>query len=388
MTTLERLSKVKLWYMIEEPFIGQLLMLKIIEDPKCPTIGVSNKGTMEYNDEFVKSLNDKQLLWVMAHEVLHLAYLHPFRCGNRNPRIWNIAADLKVNCDLMERPKEIGERLKNGLLPNKSWNSYDYEIMPDKKIYNIESKTTEQIYDEIIEICKNNLNKIKIEVMEDLIMNKEIAGAEASAIENEIRAKVFEAMCNVKDKGNIPRGLAEEYKAMAAPKIKWNFVISQRLKSMLKEKSWKMPNKKYLPYYFPGSKRKKTSKILFAIDTSGSMSDDEINEALSEILGYANTFRTHEFYIIPCDCDEYEPIRIKNNERNKLKESVKLMGRGGTDYKPVFEMIKKRWYNDIDSLVFFTDLECDFPKDPPPYPIFWVSRNSDKEVPYGRVIHL
>ena len=375
--------------MIEEPFIGQLLMLKIIEDPNCPTIGVSNRGTMVYNDEFVKTMNDKQLLWIMAHEILHLAYLHPFRCGNRNPEIWNIAADLKVNSDLMDRPKPLGEQPEDGLFPEAVWNNqYEYEIMPGKTIKNIEKKTTEQIYDEIIEICKNNTDKIDINFPKDLIIDGKIGEVEASAIENEVRAKVFEAMCNAKNKSNIPKGLAEEYKAMAAPKIKWNFVISQRLKSMLKEKSWKTPNKKYLPYYFPGTKRKKTSKILFAIDTSGSMSENEINEALSEILGYANTFRTHEFYIIPCDCEEYEPIRIKNNERNKLKESVELMGKGGTDYEPVFKMIKERWNNDIDSLVYFTDLECDFPKDPPPYPIFWVSRNSNKEVPYGRIIHL
>lgn len=377
-----------MWFTVYEPFYGQLLLISVRKDnANCPTVGVNNHGELLYNEDFVNTLNDKENLFVFAHEVLHLAYLHPFRCGNRDPYIWNIAADLKVNTDLLLKEKPIGTPVKGALIPDITYSgSSSFEIL-GKTIESIEKKTTEQIYDEIIMICKNNISEIKLKIISDLLTANGLKEFETNAKENEIRAKVFEAMCSNKNRGEMPAGLEEEFKAMMAPKIKWSFIIKHRLNTMLKERTWKVPNKKYLPHYFPGKRKHKTAKIVFAIDTSGSMSDDEINEALSEILGYANTFKTHEFYIIPCDCDEYPPIKIRGTDRDKLRKGIDLKGRGGTDFRPVFKQIKKTFLNDIDFLVYFTDLECNFPKERPPYQIYWVSRNQ-KEVPYGRVIAL
>ncbi|MGQ9723002.1 MAG: vWA domain-containing protein [Candidatus Jordarchaeum sp.] len=387
MTTEEKITRIKMWFTVYEPFYGQLLVISVRKDnDNCPTLGVNNRGELIYNEEFIETLTDKEKLFAFAHEILHLAYLHPFRCGNRDPYIWNVAADLKVNTDLLVRAKPIGTPIKEGIIPSISYGSSSFEIL-GKTIDSIEKKTTEQIYDEIMTICKGNASKLKLKIMPDLFAANDAKGFETNAKENEIRAKVFEAMCNNKGRGDIPAGLEEEFKAMMAPKIKWDFIIKHRLNTMLKEKTWKIPNKKYLPYYFPGKRKHKTAKIVFAIDTSGSMSDDEINEALSEIIGYANTFKTHEFYIIPCDCEEYPPIKVRGTDKDKLRKGIELKGRGGTSFKPVFNQIKKVFNNDIDFLVYFTDLECEFPKEKPPYQIYWVSRNQ-VDVPYGRLISL
>ena len=65
------------------------------------------------------------------------------------------------------------------------------------------------------------------------------------------------------------------------------------------------------------------------------------------------------------------------------------MGGGGTDFRPVFDKIKKEFNNQIDCLVFFTDGYGDFPAHQPPYQVYWVTENPKSvDWPFGKVISL
>ena len=64
-----------------------------------------------------------------------------------------------------------------------------------------------------------------------------------------------------------------------------------------------------------------------------------------------------------------------------------IKGGGGTDFRPVFEYVRKKSLNP-DLLLFFTDGYGDAPDNPPPYPVMWVLANDSRPpAPWGRVTH-
>src|SRR3990167_7215442 len=95
-----RIIKQRVHLLLDHPFYGNLALgLKMIEDEKIPTM--CTDGTeIRYNPDFSKSLKDEDLMFVIAHEILHVALAHPLRMQDRNPLRWNFAVDFAVNAIL------------------------------------------------------------------------------------------------------------------------------------------------------------------------------------------------------------------------------------------------------------------------------------------------
>ena len=91
--------------LIKHPFFGTLATrLKLVEAEWCPTAAVDGKH-FYYNSDFFRTLTPEEIDFVVGHEVMHCVYDH---CGeggrlldykeeDRDPKLWNIAADYKVN---------------------------------------------------------------------------------------------------------------------------------------------------------------------------------------------------------------------------------------------------------------------------------------------------
>jgi predicted metal-dependent peptidase len=188
--------------------------------------------------------------------------------------------------------------------------------------------------------------------------------------------------------GDIPAGLVRELNELENPSLPWHRILRQRLALAIRRRSWLRPAKKFLPMYFPGVKKEKGLNAVVAFDTSGSMSADDLTQAMSETIGLAESFPSVHMWVIFNDAKVWEVIEVKNGERTKLK-SLKPKGGGGTEFKPVFESIKKNFNDKIDCLVFFTDGYCydSWPKKPK-YNVFWVSRSTSIDWPFGQYVSL
>lgn len=379
MSPKDKLVKAKVSLLISQPWFGQLsCYLDLYETSKIDSACINERGNLYFNPKFINSLSDRELKGLVCHEILHLAYQHPFRIQHRDHEIFNIAADLKVNDDL----KNAGdlEAPKVGIIPEHgSWSC------SNAKIDNIEKKTTEQIYEEL----KKQSFKIP-KFMLDLMGNskkgvEEVDAKELPGLSREWQARV-DAASSV-EKGDIPAGLLRDLKALEYPELPWYQIIRQRLKAMSKATTWKKPNKRYLPWFFPGTERRKGLSAAIAIDTSGSMSTEQLTKALSEVYGMAQSFRSIKFYIITCDAAVWDVLELKNGNKEMLRH-IKMKGGGGTDFRPVFKLIHKEYRNKIDCLVFFTDGYGDFPDKQPFYPVYWVTDSRDVKFPFGRVIYL
>lgn len=86
---------------LKEGFPYYWVMLQAIErkpcdDTVCQTMGVT-EDRFYYNINFINTISVPELVFVLIHEIMHIAKRDVVRMGKRNPKLWNIATDLYIN---------------------------------------------------------------------------------------------------------------------------------------------------------------------------------------------------------------------------------------------------------------------------------------------------
>ena len=117
-------------------------------------------------------------------------------------------------------------------------------------------------------------------------------------------------------------------------------------------------------------------ELVIAIDTSGSCSGETVQRFLGETYGILsekeNFFSRMKVYIVQCDCFIQKVDVIHSEEEWKeYIRNVKIQGRGGTDFRPVFELIRqekeRKELKNLRALIYFTDGDGIYPGQKPDY---------------------
>ena len=83
--------------LLKQPFFGTLcLRLKPVETEEVPTAGTDGKH-LYYNRKFFLNMSDQQRVGLLAHEVMHVVFMHMVRLHERDHRLWNVAGDYVIN---------------------------------------------------------------------------------------------------------------------------------------------------------------------------------------------------------------------------------------------------------------------------------------------------
>ena len=429
----DRISKAKIFLYKLFPFFSYLVEnMSIYSDKdKVPTMGVNAKSECFYNPKFVEKLSNDELMGTLCHEVLHLAYNHPRRGEHRrimvgNISLWNIAIDLIVNNTLVANNIKLPEE---GLIPvNNSYTFFGCDIE------NISEKSGEDIYEELKkhfqqmmkqqkqkgkgqgkgqgsgegkgEQGEGDKNVIPITIPEDektgfdehdFEDGEGSSGKEGKESEkgmkdgegsnssdkkeekdwNKITATAFNF---AKQRGTEPAGMGREFKVYNKSYINWRAYLRKEIgKRIPKDYCWSKPSKKYLSQniYLPHVKGDSV-KVLFSIDTSGSISNEELSKFVTEILAVARSFSDIEFRVITHDAEVHDDYYIANGNINKIK-AMNLHGGGGTDHNPLYDFIKQKGYNKVNDLLFsFTDGYSSYPVKPCIDSIFILAGNYDR----------
>ena len=158
----ERITIARVQLLLNHPFFGNLATrLKIVEASDwCPTAATDGRH-FYYNQYFVADLDDGELLFLMAHEVLHCVYDHmsiDVR-QDRDPQLYNIAADYNINMTIEDN--KIGRVITT------------VPILLDRKY---SGKTSFEIYDDLYE----NAEKIDIQKLMDMLLDEHLEEEEGS----------------------------------------------------------------------------------------------------------------------------------------------------------------------------------------------------------------
>ena len=169
------------------------------------------------------------------------------------------------------------------------------------------------------------------------------------------------------------------------PQLPWRMILSRYLSMLARDDfSYMRPSRREGDAIYP-SLRSAMIDLVVAVDTSGSIKQKEISEFISEIDAIKGQIRAR-ITLLPCDAALVEgaPWRYEPWEEFKMPE--KIDGGGGTDFRPVFDWIERQGIQP-ELLVYFTDAEGPFPKQPPNFPVFWLIKGRE-QVPWGERIQL
>jgi predicted metal-dependent peptidase len=179
-------------------------------------------------------------------------------------------------------------------------------------------------------------------------------GALSRKLEQNVRKIIKDSVKHFsKDRGNLPSHIAELIEqALGPPKVPYYQIIRRLVRGSRLSKFQRSPtriNRKRtytfhlegssLPQIspFPGKKRDFTFDIVILIDTSGSMSPDQIAEGLSGVKNIIENDKYCYTTVLEVDAGvekEYQCKRIKDIQFN-------VKGRGGTVLRPGLERAKQ-----------------------------------------------
>jgi predicted metal-dependent peptidase len=143
----------------------------------------------------------------------------------------------------------------------------------------------------------------------------------------------------------------------------------------------------YKKVYLPSLQKEKQLKIVIAIDTSGSTTGDIVKTFVSEVFSILNAFGGYELKLIQCDL-AIQDIRIHDVSNPFVPDDFKLLGGGGTDFRPVFDLIKED-DEPPEVVLYLTDGYGTAPGNNPNYPVIWgVIEGGIKPARWGKEIEI
>jgi len=353
----EKLITARIALLLKAPFFGNLAtrMALINADDWCPTAATDGRH-FYYNTLFVEKLPPKQLEFLVGHEVLHAVYDHMGRRGDRDPRIFNVANDFAVNADLVDQ--KVGERIN--VVP----------MLYDPKYRGMSS---EEIYDDLMK----NVKKISMDQLVEMLLDEHLDGSgnnqgdgddekdnngrphlsdeERQQIRDEIREAVLNAAQQA-GAGNLPAGVKRLIRDLTESVIDWRTLLEQQIQSTIKSDfTWMKPSRRgwHLDAVMPGMLPGTQIDICVAIDTSGSISERDIKDFMTEIKGIMEAYDEYKIHVWCFDTEVYNPQVFTSENLEDITE-YEPAGGGGTDFMANYAWMKD---NDIQpkKFVMFTD---------------------------------
>jgi len=332
--------------LLRHPFFGNMATrLKVIDATEWCATAATDGRALYYNRNFFEDLTNKQVEFVIGHEILHNVFDHLGRNEGRNRKVFNIAADYCVNGQLIR--DHIGEQ------PPK------IPIFHDPLHY---GKSAEQVYDELMEKYDDEeLGALGKLLDEHIDWDKDgengrpqYTKEELKAIRDEVREATIQA-ANAAGAGNTPAGVARLIKDLTEPKINWRQYLRQQIQSLIKsDYSFTRPNRKgwALGAILPSMKNEETIDVCVGLDMSGSITDVMGKDMLSEIKGIMDEYKDFKVKIWCFDTSVYNEQNFDSYE-NEI-ERYELKGGGGTDFDANWTYMKE---HDIvpKKFIMFTD---------------------------------
>lgn len=343
---IDKIIVARVGLLLRHPFFGNMATrLRIVDASEWCSTAATDGRNLFYSREFFEKLSTKEVEFVVAHEILHNVFEHMLRVEGRSPMIWNAAADYSVNGQL------IRDRI--GTPPA------GIKIYHDTKHY---GKSTEQIYDEIFdeedEKSLEGLGQLLDEHIDwgegDGKGRPQYSKDELKQIRDEIKEAMMQA-AQAAGAGNTPAEIQRMIKELTEPKMNWREILRQQIQSTIKnDYTFIRPNRKawHMNAILPGTNYDETIDICVAIDMSGSISDSQAKDFISEIKGIMDEYKDYKIKLWCFDTRVYNEQDFDGYGQDIMEYEV--VGGGGTDFDANWNYMKD---NDIvpKKFIMFTD---------------------------------
>ena len=428
MTELDKIIKARAKLMKGHVGMASMLLhlnLVEVEASKCETLATDGRNIF-YNPSFVAEISEEELKGVLVHEALHCVYEHMLRRATRHPKVWNIACDYAINTYLVY---DLRMELPEGGLMNRKYHKLTAEQIYRDLINDEEAlqdaldqmgegqgegegegsgnptegkggKSGQKVGDIDLDSIPNTVGEVWDAKSES---GKPLTATELSELRTEIQRAV-----SMSDKLQKAMGTTGSYsfsnsiKELKDAKINWRDELCDLLESTVanvntwsrlnKRHSWRgvcLPSKARSPY---------GGELVMAVDTSGSVSQSELNIYATEVQAMAEDCGLERVRVCYCD------TTVRKNRDGEWwdvfdldqGDEVKLIARGGggTDFTPPFNLYND-WTDDLENVkafIYFTDgwgrVKAEVEPD---IPVIWCVTDKSQyseRLPFGEVIYV
>ena len=416
---INRLLLARMRILCNHGFYGLLLMHMIYSiDEGCET-AYTDGERIAFSPTFLEELSDKELDFVMMHEILHVVLQHCLRGEDKDNERYNIAADIVINSTIMHE----NDDKESSITLSKYGESM--HIAPDGKegyLY-----TAEEVYEMLhskqkssdsgnnesnksgkvgskkgrgragkVQQSRKNMDKPVAKRWDD---HSQWGKFEEDSKLRDVWVKNFAECCeaiNVRDKSNnrgtLPMFAQRMLEKLKEPQTDWRTILNDFIQEEICDYSFSPPDRRFQdsPFFLPDfnemGKNDNVSDILFFIDTSGSISDNDMTTAFSEIKGAIDQYDGKlKGWLGFFDAAIIEPKPFSSFEEFIV---IKPAGGGGTDFQIIFEYVDQHMKEkEPNCIIILTDGYAPFPKEElaNDIPVLWLINNQDVTPPWGKV---
>lgn len=175
--------------------------------------------------------------------------------------------------------------------------------------------------------------------------------------------------------------------------IDWREILNNFVQEEITDYSFTPPDRRFddSPFFLPDYNEKEESigNIWFVIDTSGSISDDAIKAAYSEICSAIDQFNGKLSGILSFT-ESYVTDPVPFSSVDELM-SIKPVGGGGNDFSDIFRYMKNHMLNELPSqIIIITDGYDSFPPEEAAMeiPVLWLLNNEEVNPPWGKIARI
>lgn len=322
------------------------------EKTQSGTMEVTTDGVIRINPEFTARLSDRQLAGAVCHEIMHLMLMHSARIGSREPMRWNIATDLAINGALadmgVELPAGVLMPPRGEILTAEDWYSRLQSQDPD-------GQGTRGADGTVGKGCGPTPGEGKGEAKGDGEGQSPTEGP-ASGPDWEVVAHQAKAAArgteSMRALGPLlsPKPAAVAWRTLL--RSTFNRVAAQGGRDM--QSATRRNRRSPAGVILPGWLSTKPT-IAVVIDTSGSMSDDMLQRAVTESIGVGAAIGARLFLALH-DADCYHASWIDTKGGGVEKIGRLIAQRGGTDAEPAYRRVGTERAK-FDVMVHLTDGE-------------------------------
>ncbi len=345
---------------------GILATLRHKISDKFPT-AATNGITVWWNEEFVSPMDHRKISFVLAHEAAHSFFMHNatgVRLMKMDPRRAALAADHVVNnflmdCDpdwqVIEPPTHVPPILDRKY---QGWDIFRvFEDLKDKMppSYSFDDHTGEG----------ESMSEEDVKLIEEAIE----AGKRDAARRAGGQSREYE---HTQDRRN--------WRAML---VSW--LLGTR--NGKDQTTWVRPNRRHIHtgVYLPSRTAGSLRKAAFFIDTSGSIQDEELSNAIAAVKAMVNQLGCDELHLIYWDVGVSSHEVYRNATTQQLNRT-KPSGGDGTSFEPVLAYLEKHKIH-VDVGICVTDGFISGWGDKPQWPMLWLMTTQEK-APWGNTLKM
>ena len=386
--------------MLREPYlasaVARLPVVDATQSPWCQTMATD--GYYIYiNTRFCESLSEEEISFVFAHETLHCVLGHIDRREQRDREIWNHAIDYAVNGVLVEH----GMRMPEGGLFRR-----DFLTLTAEEIYSRLQREQPQSAFHSSPASSGAAGAPATGPLDRHIDPDDPEGQATRAADfpsPEERRRLRKSLA-ASLAGNLPGReaglLAQEIQAATVARLPWQHLLARFVGGLRRSDYRLYPfNKKHLwrELYLPSLGVPGPEHLVVAIDTSGSMTAEELAQVLAE-LDRLRAVTECTLTVLQCDTrickvEVFTAYQKSDGAASSFRTGYTIHGRGGTDLRPPFFWVAEQSRTGAvmqpDALIYMTDGYGPMPQAGPDYPVLWiVPTHGVREVPFGAMLRM